>query len=191
MTAFEEYRVLMNIMQEVTGMDEESILGTRRYPTSYYRAMIAETLREHGYTTSIAGKFIHRDHATVLNCCKRLQIAKECPSCYGEVIRVYRDYQVLVNRVMNSVPMHDKRLCDLAQDYVGHHCQRRCNFCNVKPEECKYLQDEKIFMAGARTFCHRVKEKLEQFLNVTDELILTPEAKDLIYEISLELEAGV
>ena len=70
---FEEY---MKIMLRITGLSRDVFLSTRRYPVSYYRAMLVKVMREDtGLTTVELGRLINRDHSTVIYMTNKLQIA--------------------------------------------------------------------------------------------------------------------
>lgn len=106
-------------------------------------------------------------------------------------MKVYSDFRVLVRRRCIDVEPEEKSLGELAQEYVGAHCMRRCRFCRLDPSECKYIQDENTFLAGAKALGTRIKDMVEEFLEKTDDLILPPDVKDLCFKLTTEIKSNL
>lgn len=157
----------LGIMLDITGMTNEEFFETRRYPTSYYRAMLAMTMRSRGLSTADIGTLLNRDHSTVTYVMSKLDSALSNRG-YVEVKRVWHDYREAVAQLEgSSVDGRVPSIVDMARDFVGHHCNRKCRFCRIKRSECRYLQDERIFLAGAQAQRSLLREAVEKVETIT------------------------
>ena len=144
----DDYKRIMAVMTEVTGMSERMLISTRRYPTSFYRAMVAKELRDLGYTTTEVGEALGRDHSTITHGCNRLELALEGGFGYFEVVDAHQRFKRLLAAGEKEAPKSVMQA--KAEEFVGLHCDKRCGTCIVPRSHCRFLQDEAIFMAGAQ-----------------------------------------
>lgn len=155
-----DYADCLEAMKVVTGLSERDVLGTRFYPTPMYRGMIAESLRELGYSTTEIGSVLHRDHSTVTHMLKRLKSSVGCAG-FQAVTSVYKAYGEALKRQRDE-SSGKVTISQMAEGYLGIHCRRDCANCRVRPESCRYIQDEGIFVAGAGAQISLIRHGLER-----------------------------
>lgn len=182
---FEEY---LKIMLSITGLSREVLLSTRRYPVSYYRGMLVKVMREdRGLTTIELGRLINRDHSTVIHISNQLEIAL-AGSGYREVTMVWHEFKSLVSEFrVKSKEESEVDINDMAKTYVGVHCDRRCDVCRIKADACRYLQDEKIFLAGAEAQRSILRKAINELSESTTECALLC-GKDNLKKVFAELD---
>lgn len=182
---FEEY---MKIMLRVTGLSRDVLLSTRRYPVSYYRAMLIKVMRDdRGLTTIELGRLINRDHSTVIHMLNQLQIAIE-GNGYREVNMVWHEFKSLVSEFrMKNNKDGEVDINDMAMTYAGVHCDRRCDICCIKTDACRYLQDEKTFLAGAEAQRSILRKAINELSESTAECALLC-GKDNLKKVFAELD---
>lgn len=154
-------------MESATGKSREELLGRRTYPLPYYRAMVARSLREEGYSTPEIGRVLLRNHATILYTLRQLEDALTTRG-WDDIAAICRSYQIEVAK--GRVTKSPLELA--AEEYVGKHCNKTCRFCDIKPEQCRYLQDEATFLAGARSYRDMVRTAMEDIREKTSDCSL-------------------
>lgn len=154
-------------MEAATGKSREELLGRRTYPLPYYRAMVARSLRDEGYHTTEIGRVLQRDHATIIHTLRQLEAALTTRG-WDDIVAIWRSYQTQVAK--SRVTKSPLELA--AEEYVGKHCNKACTLCDVKPEQCRYVQDEKTFLAGARTYRDMVRTAMEDIREKTADCSL-------------------
>ena len=182
---FEEY---LKIMLRITGLSRDVLLSTRRYPVSYYRAMLIKVMRDdRGLTTIELGRLINRDHSTVIHMLNQLQIAIT-ESGYREVMMVWLEFKAEVSEFKaRSNEEGERSINDMAMTYAGVHCDRRCDICRIKADACRYLQDEKTFLAGAEAQRSILRKAINELSESTAECALLC-GKDNLKKVFAELD---
>lgn len=144
-------------MEAATGKPREELMGRRTYPLPYYRAMIARSLRDDGHPLLEIGRVLHKAHATILYTLRQLDAALETRG-YEDISAIWMAYQTQVAKGrMTKSPMELA-----AEEFVGKHCSKTCKLCDINPEQCRYIQDEKTFLAGGRAYRDMVHTALDE-----------------------------
>lgn len=178
-----DFDFYMSCLEQATGRDRECLLERRSYPLSYYRAFVAQSLKADGYSSVEIGRLLNRDHSTVLVGLRQLKVALSTRG-YEDIISVWTLYLAEIAKRRSCVrPMEV-----LAREFVGKHCNRVCGLCDIKMDECRYLNEERIFIAGCEAYKGRLKEALEEFRIKTAGCALIC-GRDDIQETIANLEA--
>lgn len=169
-----DYSFYAACLSRVTGKDEQELRGRRSYPLPYYRAMVSRSLKEDGYSSPEISRIIGRDHSTVLYCIKQLNTALETRG-FEDIRAIWNAYrsEVAKSRVARS-PIEL-----MAEEFVGRHCNRACGLCDIPRSSCRYLQDERTFIAGANAYRDRLRALLDDFRAKTAQCSLLCGKEDL------------
>ncbi len=162
-----DFEFFISCMEAATGKSREELLGRRTYPLPYYRAMVARSLREEGYSQEEIGRVLRRNHATIHYTLRQLEAALTTRG-WDDIAAIWRAYQTQVAK--NRVTKSPLELA--AEEYVGRHCNKTCNLCDIKPEQCRYIQDETTFLAGARSYRDMVRTAMEEVREKTADCSL-------------------
>ena len=182
---FEEY---LKIMLRLTGLSRGVLLGTKRYPVSYYRAMLLKVMRDdRGLTTIELSRLIYRDRSTVARTLKQLEIALD-GNDYREVTMAWHEFKSMVADFKAKGDDESKmNINNMAMTYVGVHCDRRCDVCRIKADACRFLQDEKTFLAGAEAQRSILMKAINELSESTAECSLLC-GKDNLKKVFAELD---
>lgn len=170
-TDFARYAKLLG---SVTGCSSEELVGRRSYPLPYYRAMVASSLKHDGYSTSEIGRVMKRDHSTVQYGLKQLKSALEING-FADIKVIWRSYQTEIEKHKVTKSFIEV----MAEEFVGVHCKKSCALCDIAPSACRYLQDEKLFIAGATAYRERLKDVIAQFRAETAQCALLCGREDI------------
>lgn len=185
----DDYKRIMAVMTEVTGMSEKMLTATRRYPTSFYRAMVAKELRDLGYTSTEVGEALGRDHSTILHGCNRLEQALEGGFGYFEVVDVHQRFKRLLSAGEKAAPKNVMQA--KAEEFVGLHCDKRCGTCIVPRAHCRFLQDEAVFMAGAKAQLEVLSDAAQKVRSAVAQCVCLCGSTDGILEAVDGLESAI
>ena len=156
-----DFEFYASALMQATGRDRDELLKRRSYPLPYYRAMVARSLRELGYTTLMIGEALNRDHSTIIYNLKQLDDALTNPT-FGDIRAMWQDYQSVIQANSPQEAEVESEFDKLAAEFVGKHCRRNCSCCRIDPSECRYLQDERLFKAGGEAYKKLISESLEE-----------------------------
>lgn len=167
----DDYRFHLDIILQVTGITEEEFYSSRGYPAPYYRAIVARSLREKGYSTANIGSCIHRDHSTVIHGLRSLKDALDNPT-FGTIKRIWDEYQALKLTMTEQEGPQPAKIEEMARQFVGNHCRRRCLSCYIPADNCRYRQDERVFLAGAKAQLDLLKSTVQKLRELTSQCSL-------------------
>lgn len=154
-----DYAQCLQAISEAAGIDEETLISrTRRFPVPIYRAMVAESMRDMGYSLIEIGSVLKRDHSTVIYIMRALDDLKGV-SGYQSVDMVYKAYKRALKRIQDDADGL-ATIESKAEEYLGRHCRRDCGSCSIKPEQCRHIQDEGLFLAGAEAQLDIIRRNL-------------------------------
>ena len=142
---------------------------------------------DRGLTTIELGRLINRDHSTVIHMLNQLQIAIT-ESGYREVMMVWLEFKSVVSEFKaRSNEEGERSINDMAMTYAGVHCDRRCDICRIKADACRFLQDEKTFLAGAEAQRSILRKAINELSESTAECALLC-GKDNLKKVFAELD---
>lgn len=162
----EDFRFCLDVILQVTGISEREFYESRGYPAPYYRAIVAHTLRENGYPLTEIGECIHRDHSTVTHGLKALKDALDNPT-FGTIKRIWDEYQSLKLTLTEKDESRIMKIEEAARKFTGNHCRRKCASCYIPQESCRYRQDERVFLAGAKAQLVLLKYTVKKLRDIT------------------------
>lgn len=167
----DDFRFHLDIILQVTGISEQEFYNTRGYPAPYYRAIVAHSLREKGYSVNEIGAAIHRDRATVTHGQKSLKDALDNPT-FGTIKRIWDEYQALRLTLTEKDAPKVTKIEEAARRFVGNHCRRRCRSCYIPEDNCRYRQDERVFLAGAKAQLQLLGDTVAKLRDLTSQCSL-------------------
>lgn len=112
-------------MSRITGLSEEELKTKRQYPVPYYRAMIAEQLREKGYSYPRIAKLFNKNHATIIHVLEKLKDFKKYP-LDKELKRTYERFVELAESVKVNTSLNNGCIWNVGKG------ERHCNYCTVQ-----------------------------------------------------------
>lgn len=130
------------------GLSADELIGSsRRYPLPIYRGMIAEQLRNRGYSLPAIGKLFGRSHATILH---ELRLLKNLDTpCYRTIREEYEDFKRCCENIKCETNM--KTIEERADEYVDAPCEKICSECSMLEASCRFYNDRLSFIAGAKS----------------------------------------
>lgn len=170
----DDFRLYSECLSEAMGKSIGELMGRRTYPLPYYRGMIATSLRELGYTCIEIGDVMGRNHSTILYGINRLREALGTKG-FGDIAAIWRTYQAEVaKRKVVRTPLEL-----MAEEYVGRRCNKACDICDISKEHCRYLHEERLFIAGAEKYKELLGKSIEELRSKTAECSLLCGKDDL------------
>lgn len=99
MTIFDEYERAARALEDVTGQTLDTAHPRRTEGEFWTRAIIAQHLRDHGWTDAQAAPLLNRDRTTLLHARLRLHDALRRPSMYADIVRLERQFKTRYNEL--------------------------------------------------------------------------------------------
>lgn len=174
----EDFRFLLGVMLQVAGITEEEFYATRAYPAPYWRAIVALSMQEKGYSLTEIGACVRRDHSTLSHYLVALRDVVDNPT-FGTVRRIWDDFKSLKLALAENDAPRLMKIEKAARRFTGNHCLRRCASCYIREENCRYRQDERIFLAGARAQLDILRDTVGRLRELTSNCSLLCGREDM------------
>lgn len=87
--------ILYRMMAEVLGVDDIPV-KSRRAEFVWARSILAYQLVKEGMTASEAGRFLGKDHSTIIYMRRRVEDALMYPKQYTDVIYIWKQFQNMI-----------------------------------------------------------------------------------------------
>lgn len=179
-----DYQFLLDVILQVTGISESDFILSRRYPIPYCRAIVAHSLCHKGYTSVEVGRILGRNHSLLTYYRRILSEALDNPT-YGTVRRIWDEFQSQKLALADRDTTPRRKIEELAEQFVGDHCRRECASCHIIPENCRYRQDERVFLAGAKAQLDLLKDTVAKVREITTQYSLLCDNEDMSETLSL------